>query len=66
MSTVSAVVLWRAFILSHIALHCYLFFPGFVRGKQNKQTKACRINTSKSAIEGVNIKAGELCDTSAP
>lgn len=39
MSTVSAVVLWRAFILSHIALHCYLFFPGFVRGKQNSRQR---------------------------
>lgn len=39
MSTVSAVVLWRAFILLHIALHCYLFFPGFVRGKQNSRQR---------------------------
>lgn len=39
MSTVSAVVLWRAFILLHVALHCYLFFPGFVRGKQNSRQR---------------------------
>lgn len=30
--------------------------------KAEQQTKACGINTSKRAIQGVNIKEGELCN----
>lgn len=34
--------------------------------KAEQQTKTSGINTSKRAIQGLNIKAGELCNTSSP
>lgn len=64
-STVPAVVLWRAFILPHAASLLLFILAQLCQRKAEWQTKACGINTSQRAIQAGNAQAAELCTTAA-